>query len=146
MNWLKHHLSICLVILRNTQVPPEERCSVGWSSLLVLQPCVGLGLLHDPLPPLGPRGFVTVDFVRGGVVSPTPNLEDQGLHFVWPLPYDMSGLDGPTGAYAPASIALRATGVRRPPLHDKALVLEEARSRVYHPQTRYVFILLCPSL
>jgi hypothetical protein len=29
------------------------------------------------------------------------------------------------GAYAPASIALRVTGARKPPLHDKAVVLKE---------------------
>jgi hypothetical protein len=29
------------------------------------------------------------------------------------------------GAYSPASIALRVTGAGKPPLHDKAVVLEE---------------------
>jgi hypothetical protein len=29
------------------------------------------------------------------------------------------------GAYSPASIALPVVGMRRPPLHDKAVVLEE---------------------
>jgi hypothetical protein len=59
------------------------------SSLLVLQPCLGLGLL---------RGFVTVDFSGVGLLAPrpTPNLEDQGLHFVWSLPFDLSGMGGAT--------------------------------------------------
>jgi hypothetical protein len=26
----------------------------------------------------------------------TPNLEDQGLHFIWPLPFDLSGIGGST--------------------------------------------------
>jgi hypothetical protein len=26
----------------------------------------------------------------------TPNLEDQGLYFVWPVPFDLSSLDDPT--------------------------------------------------
>jgi hypothetical protein len=56
----------------------------------------------------------------GGVLAPcpTPNLEDQGLHFVWPLPFDLLALPG---AYAPASISLRVIGVRMPPLQDKAV-------------------------
>jgi hypothetical protein len=32
------------------------------------------------------------------------------------------------GAYAPASIALRVIGARRPPLHDKEVVLKEERA------------------
>jgi hypothetical protein len=44
------------------------------SSLVALQPCVGLGLLH---------GFVTVNIFRVGSLAPRPipNLEDQGLHY-----------------------------------------------------------------
>jgi hypothetical protein len=41
---------------------------------------VGLGLLC---------GFVTVNFSGVGSLAlcPTHNLEDQGLHFLWPLPF-----------------------------------------------------------
>jgi hypothetical protein len=42
------------------------------------------------------------------------------MHFVWLLPFDLSGIGDP-----PASIALRVIGTRKPPLHDKAVVLEE---------------------
>jgi hypothetical protein len=88
------------------------------SSLLALQPCVGLGLLH---------GFVTVNFSGMWSLAPRPtlNLEDQELHFVWPLPFHLSGMGGPTRSYASASIALRVSGARKPPLHDKAVVVEE---------------------
>jgi hypothetical protein len=34
------------------------------------------------------------------------------------------------GAYAAASIVLLATGARKPPLHDKAVVLEEENMSV----------------
>jgi hypothetical protein len=47
-------------------------------------------------------------------LRPTPNLGDQELHFVWPLPC------------APASITLQGTGAHKPPLLDKGVVLEEA--------------------
>jgi hypothetical protein len=55
------------------------------SSSLAPQPCVGLGLL---------RGFVTVIFFGVGSLSPrqTPNVEDQGLHFICPLPFDLSDM------------------------------------------------------
>jgi hypothetical protein len=44
-------------------------------------------------------------FFRGRAVSPAPNPN--------------------LGAYTTASITLRVTGERKPPLHDKAAVLEE---------------------
>jgi hypothetical protein len=58
-------------------------------SLLAPQPRVGLYLLH---------GFVTEDFSRVGLLAPHPtrNLEDQGLHFVWPLSVYLSDMGGPT--------------------------------------------------
>jgi hypothetical protein len=58
---------------------------VSSSSLLALQPCVGLSLLHE---------FVTVNFSE--VVSLAPKLEDQGLYFDWPLPFELSDMDGLT--------------------------------------------------
>jgi hypothetical protein len=38
------------------------------------------------------------NFSRCGVVSttPSPNLEDWGLHFAWLLPFDLSGMSGST--------------------------------------------------
>jgi hypothetical protein len=51
----------------------------------------------------------------------TPNLEDQGLHFVWPLLFDLSDMDD-----APTSISISVIGVPKPPLHGKAIVLEES--------------------
>lgn len=84
----------------------------------MVQPCACLGLI---------RGFVTVNSSGVGLLvpPPKPNLEDQGLPFFWPLPFDLSSIGGLPGAYAPTSIALRATGARKH-LHDKAVVLEEA--------------------
>jgi hypothetical protein len=85
----------------SSSISKEIPCQyISFSSLLALQPSMGLGLFH---------GFVTVDFSGVGSLAPrpTPNLEDQGLHFVWPIPFDLSGMGGPTRSYAPASIALR---------------------------------------
>jgi hypothetical protein len=66
--------------------PPPISCS-----LLALQPSVGLGLLCD---------FVTVFFSGLGSLTPhlTSNLEDQGLQFVWPLPFALCGVGCPIGA------------------------------------------------
>jgi hypothetical protein len=50
---------------------------------------------------------------------PTPNLEDQGILFVWLLTLDLSGLGGPTSSYATAGIALRVSGASKPHHHDK---------------------------
>jgi hypothetical protein len=53
------------------------------SFLRALQPSVDLGLLCN--------------FYREGVVSPTPNPKRGGIDtiFVWSLPFDLSGMDGP---------------------------------------------------
>jgi hypothetical protein len=79
---------------------------------------MGLGLLC---------GLGTVNFSRVGslVARPTLNLEDQELHFIWLLPFDLSGMVSLPGAYAPASIALQVIEVRSPPLHNEAVVLKE---------------------
>jgi hypothetical protein len=82
---------------------------------------MGLGLLC---------GFGTENFsrVKSLAACPTPNLEDQGLHFIWPLPFvlfDLSGMVSVPGAYDPASTVLQVIGVRRPPLQNKAVVLKE---------------------
>jgi hypothetical protein len=60
---------------------------VSYSSLLALQPCVGLSLLH---------AFVTVNSSEVVSLAPTPKLEDQGLYFDWPLPFELSDMDGLT--------------------------------------------------
>ena len=39
--------------------------------------------------------------------------------FVWRLPFDLSSKGGPANSYATAGIALRVTGVLKPPHHDK---------------------------
>jgi hypothetical protein len=45
-----------------------------------------------------PQWFRNSKYFLCRVVSPrpTPNLEDQGLHSVWPLPFDLSGMGGAT--------------------------------------------------
>jgi hypothetical protein len=55
------------------------------SSSLALQPGVGFSLLHNT-PPFGgsSEGFVTIILFWCGVVSPTPNLEDQVSIFISP--------------------------------------------------------------
>ena len=35
--------------------------------------------------------------------------------FVWALPFDLSGMGGPTSSYATAGIALRVTESHKPP-------------------------------
>jgi hypothetical protein len=71
--------------------------------------------------------FVTFNFSGVGLLAPhpTPNLEGQGLHFVRPIPFDLSVMSALPGAYAPASIALQVIVVGRPTLHVKAVVLAE---------------------
>jgi hypothetical protein len=45
-----------------------------------------------------------------------PTWRTSGLLFVWSLPFDLSGLGGPTRSLAPASIALRVvTGLTNLP-------------------------------
>jgi len=39
--------------------------------------------------------------------------------FVWALPFDLSGMGGPTSSYATAGIALRVTESHKPPHHYK---------------------------
>jgi hypothetical protein len=46
-------------------------------------------------------GFVTVDFYMVGLLAPhlSHNLEDQALQFVWPRPFDPSGMVDPTRSF-----------------------------------------------
>jgi hypothetical protein len=39
--------------------------------------------------------------------------------FVWRLPFDLTSKAGPASSYATSGIALRVTGVHKPPHHDK---------------------------
>jgi hypothetical protein len=82
-------------------------------SLLPLQPCAGLGLLH---------GFVAVNF--SGVVSlaprSTPNWRTRDHTSSGPYPLTCLAWVAQPGAYASASIALRVVGERTSPLQDKA--------------------------
>jgi hypothetical protein len=99
-----------------------------------LQPrCVGLGLLYD---------FVTVNFFGVGSLAPrpTPNQEDQGLHFIWPLPFDLSGMVALPSVNAPSSVALRVIGARRPPLHVKVVVIEEMNNRIQNSNFASCFL------
>jgi hypothetical protein len=86
-------VSSCLVLLTYLLtcifINEYNSSSSSSSSLLALQPCVGICLLHR---------FVTIDFLGVGALDPrpTPNLKDQGLHFVWPISLDSSGMSGPT--------------------------------------------------
>jgi hypothetical protein len=74
---------------------------------------VGLVLLY---------GFVTVNFsgMESLGLNQTPNLEDQELHFAWPLPFDPSGMGLPY-----REIALPPAVVSKFPVQDKAVVLEK---------------------
>jgi hypothetical protein len=72
--------------------------------LLALQPRVGSW---------PPTWFCNSKFFRGGVVSPTPNLQPGG-----PYPLTCLARVAPPGAYASASIALQVIGARKPPFHD----------------------------
>jgi hypothetical protein len=80
----------------------------------VLQPCVGLGLFY---------AFLTAIFSGVGSLAPhtTPDLDYQVL---LSLVRTCLALVALPEADASASIALRATGVRKSPLHDKAVVVE----------------------
>jgi hypothetical protein len=58
-------------------------------------------------------------FFRCGVVSPTLNLEDQGLTLRLAYPLTCLAWVGLPGSYAPSSIALQVTGARKHPLDDE---------------------------
>jgi hypothetical protein len=100
---------IILLIFDNTTI-------INLSSLLGLQSCVGLGFLH---------GFVTVNFSSVGSLAtrPPPNLEN----YTSSHPYHLACLAYAAlpGAYAAASIALRVIEACKPPLYNKAVVIEK---------------------
>jgi hypothetical protein len=53
--------------------------------------------------------------------------------FVWRLPFDLSSKGGPASSYATAGIALRVTGVLKPPHHDKVEHLHSLISPIVGP-------------
>jgi hypothetical protein len=53
-----------------------------------------------------------------------PILEDQGLHFMWLLPFDLSSMDDPTRSSRSCQHSSPVTGMRKP-LHDKVVALEK---------------------
>jgi hypothetical protein len=74
-----------------------------------------------------PRFRISKDF-QGGVVSPhaqPPTWRTRDNTSSGPYPLTCLAWVGLPGAYAPASIALRVIGAHKPPVHDKAVVLEE---------------------
>jgi hypothetical protein len=83
-------------------------------SLLAIRNYEALRLLHRLW------RFRNSRFFRCGVVSPNPNPQTTGPETTLRLTWMAL-----SGAYAPANIALRVIGARKPPLHDKAVVLEE---------------------
>jgi hypothetical protein len=97
---------------------------------------VGLGLLH---------GFATVNFSGVGLLMtpPTPNFKDQGLHFVWPLLFDSCDMGGPTRILRSASTALRVTGALKPPLHCKAVILEQDEGHIICKVAKNIRVLGC---
>jgi hypothetical protein len=84
---------------------------------------VGLGLLYD---------FETVNLSGVGLLAPlpTPNLEDQGLHFIWSLPFELCGVSGPTRSLLSRQHNFPCHWARKPPLHGKAIVLEEGQGHI----------------
>jgi len=56
--------------------------------------------------------------------------------FVWRLPFGLSSKGGPASSYATAGIALRVTGLRKPPHHDKV----EAPTRRHMHYENYISV------
>jgi hypothetical protein len=84
-----------------------------------------LSVCHKPVCLSLLHSFVTVNISGVGSLTPrpVPNLVDQELHFIWPLPSDLSGMGGPTSSlYAQARVALWATAVCKSPLHNGVVV------------------------
>jgi hypothetical protein len=71
-------------------------------------------------------GFVTVNFTRMVSLAPRPtsSLDNQGLHFVWPLPFDLSGMGGSTWSFRSRQHSSPGPGGKSP-FHDMEVVLEK---------------------
>ena len=77
--------------------------------------------------------FATKIVLQGGVVDPTPNLQPgrPGSLLVWPLPFDLSGMSGPTrSTKLPVGIALQVIETRKPPHQAKVVTLRDVRYSV----------------
>jgi hypothetical protein len=59
----------------------------------------------------------------------TPNLEDQGVYFVLPLLFHLSGMCGSTRRLRFRQHNFRIVGARKPPLHDRAVALEDGLAK-----------------
>jgi hypothetical protein len=67
-------------------------------------------------------GFVTIAFLRGGIVNPTPNPPTWRTRvslFVWNHTIDLSGLGDPDSSYATAGLAVGFIGTHKAHHHDK---------------------------
>jgi hypothetical protein len=66
--------------------------------------------------------------MRGGylLTRTIPSLEDQGLHFVGPLPFDLPGFVVATRSLSSGRNSSPDFRVRRPPRHDKAVSLKRS--------------------
>jgi hypothetical protein len=51
------------------------------------------------------------------MVSPFPNSEEQGLPFVWRLPFVLYSLDNPSKSLRHTSLTVRKTSACKPPHH-----------------------------
>jgi hypothetical protein len=51
-------------------------------------------------------------------------MEDQGIYFLWPLLFNVSGMDGPTMSLRSRQQYSSGHWEAQTPLHDKAVVLE----------------------
>ena len=79
-------------------------------------------LVHAELSLLFPSGFQFLKFldkyrfyrVRLSASHPTPNLEDQGIPFVWVITFDLSGIWCHTSSITTASRALGIIWPRKP--------------------------------
>jgi hypothetical protein len=81
---------------------------------------MNLGVLPD---------LVTIDFSEVGLLAHPLTWWTRDYTSSDPYPLTYLAWMALPGAYAPASVAFRVTGARRP-LHDKAVVLEEGCCRV----------------
>jgi hypothetical protein len=77
---------------------------------------VGLGLLY---------AFETVNLSGVGLLAPIPTPKLEG-----PCPLNCVVWMALPGAHSPARIALRVIGARKPPFHDKAIVLKEGQGHI----------------
>jgi hypothetical protein len=56
---------------------------------------------------------------------PNPNPEDQGPHFFWPLPFDLSGMRNATKSLHSCQHSSLGHWAYKFPLHDMAVVLQK---------------------